>query len=362
MKIFKVGGYVRDKLLGIPPKDCDYVVIGATIQKMLELGFIQVGKSFPVFLHPITHEEYALARSEKKSGYGYHGFDIDTSPEISLEEDLSRRDLTINAIAEDETGNIIDPYGGISDLRLRKLRHVSSAFKDDPLRILRIARFAATLNFSVAEETMHLLLQMAETKEGQYIARERIVHELKLALAGNYSQNFFDVLAKSNNLAVFFPGLENINNDFCSIIANTTDILQKYTLLAINLPHIESVITQVALESKLKEYLKYTQTIYHKLDINLDETGILQILKMTHAPRNLDNFKTIVDNLIWYVEIIKGKSSAPPWLYCMNNIANALAAIPTHELINKSMDKHDIIKVITHWQLQTIQQIRDCKC
>ena len=160
MKIFKVGGAVRDTLLGYPHVETDWVVVGATQSDLLDQGFAQVGKDFPVFLHPKTKEEYALARTERKSGRGYHGFEIHAHPSVTLEEDLERRDLTINAMAMDDDGRIIDPYGGQADLERRLLRHVSPHFVEDPLRILRVARFAARyrhLGFNVAPETLSLM-------------------------------------------------------------------------------------------------------------------------------------------------------------------------------------------------------------
>ena len=161
MQTYLVGGAVRDKLLGLPVKDRDWVVVGATPEEMLDLGFKAVGKDFPVFLHPQSKEEYALARTERKSGKGYKGFTFHTDPDVTLEEDLLRRDLTINAIAEDESGALIDPYNGVDDLNAGLLRHVSPAFSEDPLRVLRVARFAATMGFKVSPDTMKLMRQMS---------------------------------------------------------------------------------------------------------------------------------------------------------------------------------------------------------
>ena len=168
MKIYLVGGAVRDKLLGLPIKDRDWVIVGARQQDILDLGYAQVGNDFPVFLHPKTKEEYALARTERKSGRGYGGFTFHASPEVTLEEDLIRRDLTINAMAEDDQQNLTDPYHGQRDLEARILRHVSPAFAEDPLRVLRVARFAARyagLGFTVASETLELMRQLSESGE-----------------------------------------------------------------------------------------------------------------------------------------------------------------------------------------------------
>ena len=185
MHIYKVGGAVRDRLLGRPVTEIDWVVVGATAEAMLEQGYRPVGADFPVFLHPQSGEEYALARTERKSGRGYGGFTFHASPEVTLEEDLIRRDLTINAIAEDQQGNLIDPYGGQRDLQARQLRHVSPAFAEDPLRVLRVARFAARyapLGFSVAPETLELMHQLAESGELDALTPERSWKEISRAL------------------------------------------------------------------------------------------------------------------------------------------------------------------------------------
>ncbi len=208
MQTYLVGGAVRDRLLGIPVKDRDWVVVGATPEEMLDKGFKAVGKDFPVFLHPETKEEYALARTERKSGKGYKGFTFHTSAEVTLEDDLKRRDLTINAIAEDENGNLIDPYGGEADLKQGLLRHVSEAFVEDPLRVLRIARFAASLGFKIAPETTHLLKEISESDELEALVPERVWTELEKALIGRYPARFILVLRSCYALVRLFPEIE----------------------------------------------------------------------------------------------------------------------------------------------------------
>lgn len=209
MKKYLVGGAVRDGLLQLPVKERDWVVVGATPQEMLAQGYQQVGKDFPVFLHPESREEYALARTERKSGQGYTGFICYASPEVTLEEDLRRRDLTINAIARDDEGNLIDPYQGQQDLRQRWLRHVSDAFGEDPLRVLRVARFAARfahLNFRIAPETMALMQQM--TDELPLLAPERVWKETERALATRNPQVYFQVLRDCGALKALFPEVD----------------------------------------------------------------------------------------------------------------------------------------------------------
>ncbi|HEX5538756.1 MAG TPA: multifunctional CCA tRNA nucleotidyl transferase/2'3'-cyclic phosphodiesterase/2'nucleotidase/phosphatase, partial [Methylophilaceae bacterium] len=178
MKTYIVGGAVRDELLGLAVKDRDHVVVGATPEQMAELGYKPVGKDFPVFLHPQTHEEYALARTERKTARGYKGFQVYAAPEVTLEQDLARRDLTINAIARDAAGNLIDPYHGLADIESKTLRHVSDAFAEDPVRILRAARFAARFTeFHVAPETMNLMRQMVAAGEVDALVAERVWQE-----------------------------------------------------------------------------------------------------------------------------------------------------------------------------------------
>ena len=210
MKIYQVGGCVRDKLLGKASKDIDWVVVGASPQKMLEQGYQQVGKDFPVFLHPHTHEEYALARTERKTGKGYTGFQVHASPDVSLEEDLRRRDLTINAIAEDESGQLIDPFNGQADLHAGILRHVSDAFVEDPVRVLRVARFAARYNFTLAEETLQLMHTMVDNGEVDALVAERVWQEMVKALGEVYPHRFFDVLRSCGALARIFPEINNL--------------------------------------------------------------------------------------------------------------------------------------------------------
>ena len=211
MQVYLVGGAVRDHLLGFPYHEKDYVVVGATPEQLIASGYQPVGKDFPVFLHPDTKDEYALARTERKSGHGYHGFSFYTDPSVTLEEDLIRRDLTINAIAMDDDGKIYDPYNGQQDLDHKILRHVSIAFIEDPLRVLRIARFAArykALGFTVAPETLALMKQLAESGELEALTPERVWKETSRALMENHADEYFEVLRACGALKVLFPELD----------------------------------------------------------------------------------------------------------------------------------------------------------
>ena len=221
MKIYLVGGALRDKFLNIPIKDKDYVVVGSTPEEMVKKGFKPIGKDFPVFIHPDTKDEYALARTEKKIGIGYHGFKFYASPKVKLDEDLKRRDLTINAIAQDEDGNIYDPYNGQIDIEKRILRHVSDAFIEDPLRVLRVARFA-TLDekFVIHKDTLNLLKKMVLNEELKSLAIERVVVEIKKGLEGKKPSQMFRCLCECGALNQILPGInpnKKTNSDYVEL-------------------------------------------------------------------------------------------------------------------------------------------------
>ena len=210
-RVYRVGGAVRDELLGLEPREIDWVVVGARPEDLLEQGYRQVGASFPVFLHPETAEEYALARTERKEGHGYHGFAVDFGPEVTLEEDLLRRDLTVNAMARGADGELIDPHGGRQDIERRVLRHVSPAFREDPLRVLRVARFAARLaplGFSVHTETMALMRQIVASGELAHLAAERIWTEIAGAMAAPRPDVFVEVLRACGALERLLPEVD----------------------------------------------------------------------------------------------------------------------------------------------------------
>jgi tRNA nucleotidyltransferase (CCA-adding enzyme) len=207
-KIYCVGGAVRDRLLGLPVQDRDWVVVGSTPEKMVAQGFQPVGKDFPVFLHPETHEEYALARTERKTARGYQGFAVYAAPDVTLEQDLLRRDFTINAIAEDADGRLIDPHNGVADLRAGILRHVSEAFGEDPVRILRAARFAARFGFTVAPETLELMRGMVDSGEVDALVAERVWQELARGLMEKKPSRFFETLRSCGALAKIIPEVD----------------------------------------------------------------------------------------------------------------------------------------------------------
>jgi tRNA nucleotidyltransferase (CCA-adding enzyme) len=208
MKIYLVGGSVRDEILGLPVIDHDYVVVGSSPDEMVRLGYRPVGKDFPVFLHPVTQQQYALARTERKVSRGYKGFEVYASPEVTLQEDLARRDLTINAIAKDQDGNIIDPFGGVADLEAGLLRHISPAFTEDPVRVLRTARFAARFGFRIAPETLVLMSEMVHNGEVDALVPERVWQEFARGLMERRPSRMFYALRECSALARIMPEVD----------------------------------------------------------------------------------------------------------------------------------------------------------
>ena len=258
MEIYLVGGAVRDGRLGIPVKDRDWVVVGATPEAMKQKGFRQVGADFPVFLHPKTGEEYALARTERKQGRGYHGFTVYSAPDVTLEEDLKRRDLTINAMAEHEDGTLVDPFNGSTDLEQKTLRHVSEAFAEDPLRILRTARFAARfhpLGFTICADTMALMREMIGSGELEHLVPERVWQEVQRALHEKSPTVFFTVLHELGALDILMPELAN-NERFDAglqalqcISAQSSTTAQRFAALLSALPEPEASARATAMKS-----------------------------------------------------------------------------------------------------------------
>ncbi len=339
MQIFLVGGAVRDKLLNYPTSEKDWLVVGSSVKSMLEQGFKQVGKDFPVFLHPKTGEEYALARQERKISTGYHGFEVDTGEEITLEQDLMRRDLTINAMAMDEKGQIIDPYHGQRDLKAKCLRHVSPAFAEDPLRILRVARFAARyhhLGFSIAPETLDLMTQLAKTGELKSISAERVWTETRRAMAEKSPQIYFETLKACHALADWFPevdclwGIPNPEKWHPEIDTgiHTMMVLEQSALLSDNpktrfaavchdlgkgvtpksewpshkghekngLPLIETLCARLRVPKDFKQLAKIVSEFHlhlHKIE-QLKPSTIVKLLEKTDAFRNKERFEEFI--------------------------------------------------------------------
>lgn len=297
MKIYLVGGAVRDQLLNRPVKERDFVVVGSSPEEMLAQGYKPVGKDFPVFLHPKTYEEYALARTERKVAKGYHGFDFYAAPDVSLEDDLARRDLTINAMAEDDDGNIIDPYDGQKDLSRKILRHVSPAFAEDPVRILRLARFAARFpDFSVHADTNQLMQTMVKNGEVDALVSERVFQEFEKALSETAPIRFFEVLNHCHALPILFP---EINNEAKNDLQLACKALEKphlrYAgmLYHASFEQCESLCQRLRAPNLYKDLCllvsRFKDSYRTMLDTNAEE--LLTFLQKTDALRRRERFQ-----------------------------------------------------------------------
>lgn len=302
MKIYLVGGAVRDALLGLPVKERDWVVVGATPEQMFDLGFQKVGRDFPVFLHPKTHEEYALARTERKTGKGYINFICYSDPKVTLEEDLIRRDLTINAIAQDENGNIIDPYNGRQDLQNKTLRHVSPAFIEDPVRILRIARFAARFpDFSVSPETNELIQQMLAQGEVDALVPERVWQEFNKALSEINPEKFFIVLKDALVLPKLFPSIDKywdkIQPKLITCIRLSQNPVVRFAAILFNfmdLDEIRDLCNKYKIPREYKELALLANKLRSQLKKLIDHNPqdyltILETMDVYRRPERLEN-------------------------------------------------------------------------
>ena len=354
MEVYLVGGAVRDEMLGLAVTERDWVVVGSSVEEMLAKGYRPVGKNFPVFLHPQSKEEYAFARTERKKGRGYHGFQIYASPKVSLEEDLLRRDLTINAMAKNESGEIIDPYGGQRDLQAKLLRHVSGAFIEDPLRVLRTARFAArfaSLGFTIADETLRLMRRVAETGELMELTPERVWQETERALVTESPGEFFTVLHTVHALAQTHAGISELFTDgharkhglaclnggmtlrvpcarFATFIGGLLfqDEGKGYRERACH--SVLDLAGQLRLPKACKELLTLTVTLQHQCHqtLNLDEQQLLGLLYKLDARRRPERFSTLLDIFSAIYKSVTGKTEykQADWL---QRAAEAIAGI-----------------------------------
>jgi tRNA nucleotidyltransferase (CCA-adding enzyme) len=306
LKIYAVGGSVRDELLGIAVKDRDYVVVGATPQQMIDAGYKAVGADFPVFLHPQTQEEYALARTERKVAPGYTGFQFHTSPDVTLVDDLRRRDLTINAMAKEDDGTLIDPYGGKKDLDNKLLRHVSAAFSEDPVRILRVARFAARfapLGFRVADETMALMRAMVKSGEVDHLVAERVWQELAHGLMEATPSAMFAVLRSSSALARIMPEVESAKDSTMQALDFAANrhlhLAVRFAVLAHNIDEAELRTLcerlRVPIECRDLAIMVSRWHVEAKDACELNAEKLLSLLDGTDALRRPDRFHDFLD-------------------------------------------------------------------
>lgn len=371
MKIYLVGGAVRDQLLRLPVKERDWVVVGASIDDMVRLGYQQVGKEFPVFLHPGTHEEYALARMERKVKPGYKGFTVDTSPDVSLEDDLLRRDLTINAMALDsQTNQIIDPYKGQEDLAAKILRHVSPAFAEDPVRILRVGRFLAryaSLGFKVAPDTNQLMTQMVNAGEVQALVAERVWKELERALGEHHPDKFFEVLEHCGAMPFLFPELISANNTqidksadnwkaFLTSLELTNDTAVRLAVLMHDLPDTNTKTTAMfdrfRLPNHYRELASLTAKFYQQALAAKTLSGeeLLTLLSSLDVFRREPRF---VQFLLACEAIAKAKQMIfdKDWLY---EAALAVKQVDVKALVDQGLQGNDFAIALKNMRLKKI--------
>ena len=341
MQIYLVGGAVRDTLLGLPVTDRDWVVVGSSPQEMTAKGFLSVGKDFPVFLHPVTKEEYALARTERKTAPGYHGFVFDTTAGVTLEQDLARRDITINSIAQDSTGQLIDPFGGQSDLAHKVLRHTSPAFVEDPVRILRVARFAARFaDFSVAEPTLQLMQDMVAQGEVDALVPERVWQELSKGLMAAKPSRMLGLLAQSGALAKLLPQLadQNANRspgldhcpglDAAAFAGASLPVRYACWLLPVLLQQ-SGALPQRLLPKVPKECSDLLALVHSRFVVLLDCTGLgaaplLQLLIDCDAMRRPRRFEECLAVIRWAAPAAANASASSKRLAAALQIAQAI--------------------------------------
>ena len=344
MRIYLVGGAVRDELLGLPVKERDYVVVGATPEEMVKLGYKPVGKDFPVFLHPKTHEEYALARTERKSGRGYKGFTVYAAPEVTLEEDLRRRDLTINAMARAEDGALIDPFGGRKDLEQHVLRHVSEAFAEDPVRILRLARFAARFAFNVHPQTMELMRRMVDSGEADYLVPERVWQEFARGLSEPHPERMFEVLEHSGLLRKAFAELKKWPPRF----AGSVPVRFAHLTWALDAAEIEALCERLRAPNEVRELAVTAARNRDRLNPSTAE-GVLALLKGTDAFRRPERF----------AELLEAARLAEPGIDTarLQRALQAASAVDSGAIAKKAASPQDIGRMVDEARLAALRSL-----
>ena len=369
MRSYVVGGAVRDALLGLPVQDHDHVVVGATPEQMLALGFRAVGKDFPVFLHPRTHEEYALARTERKTAPGYHGFSFHAAPDVTLEQDLIRRDLTINAMAQGDDGVIVDPYGGRADLESRLFRHVSAAFAEDPVRILRVARFAARLPaFSVASETNQLMRQMVDQGEVDALVPERVWQELARGLMERTPSRMFAVLRDCGALARILPELGTGEPamrviDYAASHAQPLEIRFAALMLALG-QGIGAVCKRLKVPNECRDLALMTAREHATINAapTLDAEAIVTLIERCDGIRKPERFAQML--VAAECEVLGGMAHASPDTVFIQRplLLQALEvarAVNAGEIAARCADRKDQIARAVHLaRVQAVENIR----
>lgn len=360
MKIYLVGGAIRDELLGLPVKERDWVVVGATPESLLADGFQPVGKDFPVFLHPETHEEYALARTERKVGKGYKGFTFHADPNVKLEDDLKRRDLTINAIAQDDGGNLIDPYHGQDDLKAKVLRHISPAFAEDPVRILRIARFASKLpEFNVDNETNHLMESMVNNGEVNALVAERVWQEFARALAETNPIRFFEVLQNCHALAILFPMIKSNGRGMLALnhaITLYKNAPVRFAALMHDVDHdaLNELIKRYRIPKEFSELAQLTcqfTPVYADI-LTADAKTLLKFIKQTDALRRPNRFQNFLEACRACIQDNNNQQRDE----CIHKALDAIQQVDIKPLQEEGLKGKDFADALEKLQIEAIEK------
>lgn len=365
MNIYLVGGAIRDELLGLPVKERDWVVVGASPEELIALGFQPVGKEFPVFLHPRTHEEYALARTERKIGKGYKRFTFYAAKDVTLAEDLKRRDLTINAMARSEGGELIDPFDGQNDLKQRILRHVSPAFVEDPVRILRMARFAAKLpDFMIAEETNDLMKQMVKNGEVDALVPERVWQEFERALAEKKPERFFEVLYQCSALSVLFPEIDIDGLGIKALIIATQlskSLPIRFSALLHNIPadSVKKLCQRLRTPREYSDLAFLVARGFGTYKNDLMKGGaitLLNLLKSVDAVRRPKRFKQFL--MACRAALIASQcSDIESRENLLNQSYEAIHKMNIQELLDQKLNGRELAEKIQQQQLEVISKI-----
>lgn len=353
MKIYLVGGAVRDQLLGLPVKERDWVVVGATPEALLKQGFQPVGKDFPVFLHPDTHEEYALARTERKVAKGYKGFTFHSTPDVTLEEDLKRRDLTVNAIAQNDDGTLIDPHHGQEDLKKKVLKHISDAFAEDPVRILRVARFAAKLPaFTVHSDTNQLMGNMVDNGEVDALVPERVWQELSRALTQPAPERFFEVLTNCNAIHKILPGITLDKKSFIAL-QKACELTDAAPMRLAALCHNQTTTAVEKLCKRLRAPREFSElavltTKHHEAVTTLHAASpeaILSVVKSIDAARRPERFESLL--IVFKACDINAT--------LLEKITQAVLSVDTAALQNQNLQGQDFAQALRALQYDAIK-------
>ena len=376
MKIYRVGGSVRDELLGLPVVDRDWLVVGATPDAMTARGFKAVGRDFPVFLHPDTHEEYALARTERKSGRGHQGFEFHADPSVTIEEDLARRDLTINAMARDESGTLVDPYRGVDDLASRTLRHVSPAFAEDPLRVLRVARFAARFGFDVAAETEALMRDIVDSGELGELSAERIWREFALGVMAPMPSRMLAVLRRCGGLRAVAPEIDelfvqgaaraqpDLGVEVAAALDRGSNALQpslpvQFGIIGrrLSVEAIQSLSVRIRVANDCRDAAltaaRYAATLERAAELNADKW--LALLTGIDALRRPERIDVLLGVLSAYATVGTGSGEGPGRGIIADRVRAAAAALGSIDYSGVTRDESNVADRVRAMRIEALQ-------